>query len=233
MDMRDIYRLSIFCCLAPLNLSVFAAAAQDQQGNRWEVTIQVFEEWDRKNSFPSNAVLFVGSSSIRRWPTREYFNEFDVINRGFGGSQISDVNYFAKRIVLCYEPKVIVFYTGDNDIAFGKSALRVFEEYKKFTELVHKKLSMTKIIFMSIKPSQSRWSVWPVMNEANILIKDYSEKDDRLFYLDAATPLLTEDGEPDKKFFLKDNLHLNSKGYELWTKLLRPVIEAALESSDN
>ena len=230
MNIRHIYLLFVFCCFSALNVSV--RAAQKQQENPWEKTIQVFEEWDRKNSFPSDAVLFVGSSSIRMWPTRECFGQFDVINRGFGGSQISDVNYFAERIVLCYEPKVIVFYAGDNDIAAGKSALRVFEDYKKFVELVRKKLPETPIIFISIKPSQSRWSVWPVMNEANMLIEDFSETDDRLFYLDAATPLLTKGGKPNQKLLLKDNLHLNSKGYELWTRLLEPVIEGALEPTD-
>jgi lysophospholipase L1-like esterase len=134
--------------------------------------------------------------------------------------------------VLRYEPKVIVFYAGDNDIAAGKSALRVLEDYKEFTELVRKKLLNTQIIFISIKPSQSRWSVWPVMNEANMLIKDFSEKENRLFFLDASTTLLTENGKPNRNLFLKDNLHLNSEGYELWTKLLKPVIKAALEPKD-
>jgi lysophospholipase L1-like esterase len=152
-----------------------------------------------------------------------------VINRGFGGSQISDVNYFAARIVLPYKPKVIVFYAGDNDVAAGKSAQRVFDDYKRFVELVHTKLPETRIIFVSIKPSGSRWSLWPVMSEANMMIKDFSGKNAHLFYFDAATSLLSKDGKPNEKFFLDDNLHLNSKGYEVWTKLLRPIIKKALK----
>lgn len=200
--------------------------------SRWEETIQVFERWDRKNSFPSSAVLFVGSSSIRMWRTRECFEEFGIINRGFGGSQISDVNYFAGRIVLRYEPKVIVFYAGDNDIAGGKSARRVFDDYVKFVKLVHEELPGTKIIFMSIKPSGSRWSFWDVMNKANMMIKDYSDRDKRLFYFDAATVLLDGDGKPKSELFLSDKLHLNDKGYEVWTKLLRPVIKEALKTEE-
>jgi lysophospholipase L1-like esterase len=230
MILRHICLLYVLCYFAVLDTGV--RAAQEQQQNPWEETIKFFEEWDRKNSYPSDAVLFVGSSSIRMWPTCECFEEFDVINRGFGGSQISDVNYFAERIVLRYEPKVIVFYAGDNDVAGGKSALRVFEDYKKFTNLVQKELPGIQIIFISIKPSQSRWSVWPVMNEANMLIKDFSDKDDRLFYFDGATPLLTEDGKPNSGLFLEDNLHLNSKGYELWARLLKPVIRARLTSNE-
>ena len=226
MVRRMTYLSIVVCSLAVLN-------AQDKPGvkdeaSRWEETIRVFEEWDRKNSFASDAVLFVGSSSIRLWQTRECFEEFEVINRGFGGSQISDVNYFAKRIVLRYEPKVIVFYAGDNDVAAGKSAKRVFNDYMKFEKLVHKELGDTRIIFISIKPSRRRWSLWNVMNAANMMIKDFSMRDSRLFYFDGATPLLDSDGEPKVELFLDDKLHLNSKGYEVWTKLLRPIIKEAL-----
>jgi lysophospholipase L1-like esterase len=198
------------------------------EASRWEETIRVFENWDRKNSFPSNAVLFVGSSSIRLWQTRECFEEFDVINRGFGGSQISDINYFAERIVLRYKPKVIVFYAGDNDVAGGKSAKRVFEDYMKFVNTVHKELPETRIVFISIKPSGSRWSLWNVMKAANSMIKDFSIKDSRLFYFDGATPLLDSDSKPNAELFRNDNLHLNSKGYEVWTKQLKPTIRKAL-----
>jgi hypothetical protein len=226
MVRRMTYLSIVVCSLAVLN-------AQDKPGvkdeaSRWEETIRVFEEWDRKNSFASDAVLFVGSSSIRLWQTRECFEEFEVINRGFGGSQISDVNYFAKRIVLRYEPKVIVFYAGDNDVAAGKSAKRVFDDYMKFEKLVHKELPDTRIIFISIKPSRRRWSLWDVMKAANMMIKDFSMRDSRLFYFDGATPLLDSDGEPKVELFLDDKLHLNSKGYEVWTKLLRPIIKEAL-----
>jgi len=228
MVRREIWLLILLCgCVVSL--------AQDNPAEnpaeKWEKTIRQFEQWDSKNTFPSDAVLFVGSSSIRMWPTRECFDGLAVINRGFGGSQISEVNYFAERIVLRYEPKVIVFYAGDNDVAAGKNARRVFDDYKKFVRLVHARLPGTRIIYVGIKPSGSRWSLWPVMNEANMLIKDFSGKNGRLFYFDSATPLLDSDGKPDSAFFLKDQLHLNDKGYELWTKLIRPIINEALEST--
>jgi lysophospholipase L1-like esterase len=198
---------------------------------KWGKTIQEFEDWDRKNSYPSDAVLFVGSSSIKLWPTRESFDGLAVINRGFGGSQISEVNYFADRIVLRYAPKVIVFYAGDNDVAAGKSAERVFDDYREFVKIVHQKLPRTRIIFIAIKPSGRRWSLWPVMAKANRMIEELAGSDDRLMYFDSATPLLADDGRPDTKFFLKDNLHLNADGYRLWTRLLRPIVEEAVKPS--
>lgn len=228
MVRREIWLLILLCgCVVSLAKDKPAEKAAE----RWEETIRQFEQWDRKNTFPSDAVLFVGSSSIRLWPTRECFEEFAVINRGFGGSQISEVNYFTERIVLRYEPKVIVFYAGDNDVAAGKNARRVFDDYKKFVKPVHAKLPGTRIIYVGIKPSRSRWSLWPVMTEANMMIKDFSGKDGRLFYFDSAAPLLSRDGKPNPAFFLKDQLHLNDKGYEVWTKLLRPIIEKAFKAT--
>lgn len=221
--------LILLCCVVVSN-GQDKPRAEDPVA-KWGETIRQFEDWDRKNSFASDAVLFVGSSSIKLWPTRESFGELPVINRGFGGSQISEVNHFAERIVLRYAPKVIVFYAGDNDMAAGKSPKRVFDDYREFVKIVHGKLPRTRIVFVSIKPSGRRWSLWPVMAQANKMVEDFSGTDRRLIYFDSATPLLAGDGKPDAKLFLKDNLHLNADGYRVWTRLLRPVIEEAMRPS--
>jgi len=200
--------------------------------NRWEKTIQEFEKWDAKNAWPKKLVLFAGSSSIRMWPTRECFPELPLINRGFGGSQISDVNDFLERIVIKYKPKLIVFYCGDNDINAGKSPQQVFDDYCQFVSRVHSDLPKTKIIYISIKPSGARWKLWPKMKQANEMIRMFSEKNERLYYADGAACLLTEKGVPDDDLFLKDRLHLNEKGYARWKTVLLPILQEALKKKD-
>ncbi len=227
MMRKKLCLLVLLCCASVLNGQ--HRPPTENPAAKWEKTIREFEDWDRKNSYPSGALLFVGSSSIRGWPTRESFGELPVINRGFGGSQISEVNFFADRIVLPYAPKVIAFYAGDNDVAKGKSPKRVFDDYRKLVKIVHGKLPRTRIIFVSIKPSGSRWKLWPVMAEANKMIEDFSGTDRRLSYFDSATPLLKDDGKPDDKLFLKDKLHLNAAGYRIWTKAIRPMIDEAMK----
>ena len=218
-------------CIAAALSPARATEVADPDPKRFAEQIDSFLTWDSKNAVPTEPILFVGSSSIRGWKTRESFPDLPVINRGFGGSHISDVVHFADRIVLPYQPRLIVLYAGDNDVAGGKSAAQVLCDYRRFVELVHAKLPDTRIIFLTIKPSGRRWSLWPQMNEANELIRSFSAQSGRLFFADLAAPLIGDDGRPDDALFLGDRLHLNAKGYRAWTRALRPVIRRALLSS--
>ncbi|RKY04301.1 MAG: hypothetical protein DRP66_11895 [Planctomycetota bacterium] len=222
---RSIWIVLVLYLLAGLPATILQAqtATDAQTPSRWAKDIRAFEAWDAKNSFPADAVLFVGSSSIRMWPTQKSFPNLPVINRGFGGSQISDANQFAKRIVLKYAPRLIVFYAGENDIAAGKSPEQVLKDYRAFVKIVHDALPRTPIIYMAIKPSRSLRPLWPKMDKVNSLIRQFCVNDTRRFFVDGAGPLLGEDGEPDYKFYLDDKLHLNADGYNIWTKLLDPI----------
>lgn len=198
---------------------------------RWDKNIREFEAWDRKNSTPDHAVLFVGSSSIVFWQSAQGFPDLPVINRGFGGSHISDVNFYLDRIVLAYKPAVIVFYAGDNDVAGGKSAERVARDYKTFCTRVHEALPRTTIIFVAIKPSVARWKMWPTMRAANEAIEKMCGESERLMYADIAAPMLGSEGKPREELFVKDGLHLNEKGYAEWDQVVRPLIDKAREAS--
>ena len=193
-----------------------------------ELYIKDFQDWDKKNTFEKNGVLFVGSSSIRKWKTGEYFNYKSIINRGFGGSHISDINYYFNAIVSIYKPKVIVFYAGDNDIASMKTPEQVLEDYMEFIGLVRKNIKQTRIIYLPIKPSPSRWAFWDNMVDANKLIKMFIDSDEMQIYLDTATPMLNNRGKPSRNLFSSDSLHLSEKGYELWGKMLKPALDSLM-----
>lgn len=227
MSVAGLLLLSILSMFAVTQTS---APAADPDPNRFARDIDAFEQWDSKNAFPAEPVLFVGSSSIRMWRTREGFASLPVINRGFGGSHISDVLYFFDRIVLPYRPKVIVFYAGDNDVAGGKPAERVLGDYRKFVDRVAAALPQTRVVFVTIKPSGQRWALWPEMHKANDLVRDLCERNARLFFADLAAPLLDSDGRPDDSFFLADRLHLNVQGYAVWNAALAPILRQALAS---
>ncbi len=203
----------------------------DPDPNRFAAEIKVFAEWDSRNAVPADPVLFVGSSTIRLWRTRESFPDLPVVNRGFGGSQVSDLLHFADRVVFPCKPSVIVFYAGDNDLAAGKSAQRVFEDCRRFIGLVHGRRPAARIVFLGIKPSRARWSLWPEAQKANQLLADFCKSDNRLSFTDLGPPLLGPDGTPAADLFLQDQLHLNARGYAVWTKALAPVLQKIFVSS--
>lgn len=206
--------------------AVSLAAEEPKKEGRWEKSMQAFEERDATNPPPKGEIVFIGSSSIVGWNLAKYFPDLKAVNRGFGGSQIADSVQYADRILLPLEPRIVVFYAGDNDIASGKSPEKVFEDYKAFVQKVHDKLAETKIIYLPIKPSIARWKLWDKMKAANALIAEHVKTDKRLAYLDVATPMLGEDGKPRPELFVKDGLHLSPAGYELWTALLKPLLSS-------
>ncbi len=192
---------------------------------RFRNEIDTFIQWDKKNSYPQNAILFVGSSSIRLWNTALSFPNLQVINRGFGGSQISDVNYYYEQIVKKYKPTKIIFYAGDNDIAAGKSADQILQDFQIFIEKVEQDLPETQVFYLPIKPSLNRWQLWSEMSSANAKIKAFIESRPNLYYVDTASAMLNQKLEPNPDLFINDGLHLNDQGYQLWKDILSPYIE--------
>ena len=193
---------------------------------QWRDDIAAFAKLDNDKMPPPGGIVFVGSSSIRMWNAAKSFPDLPVINRGFGGSQICDATRFADVLVVKYKPRLIVFYSGDNDVNAGKSAEQVQVDFQAFVTKVRKSLPETPIVVISIKPSIARWKLRDVMREANRLIAADCEKDEALKFVDVWPVMLGDDGEPRKDLFIADGLHMNEKGYELWTELLRPVIRA-------
>lgn len=189
----------------------------------WEPEISAFEKRDRVDAPPQNAVLFIGSSSIRKWTAlAEDFPGVKVINRGFGGSEIDDSTAFAKRIIFPYNPRVIVLYAGDNDLAAGKSPEAVFAEYTNFVSVVHGRLPKTRIVFVSIKPSIARWNLENEIIETNNRIAAIPAAN--LAFVDVYSHMLGTDGKPRKDYLLSDGLHPSEKCYRVWASLIRPYL---------
>ncbi len=213
-----IRRIALSCTV----VIAFASTLAAQQESRWEKTIQGFEAQDKQSPPPKDGILFIGSSSIRMWKLENYFKQKDLINRGFGGSEISDSIQFADRILIPYRPRIVVLYAGDNDIAHGKSPATVTADFKTFVKTVHDKLPKTRIVYIAIKPSIKRWSLVEKMREANAAILAATKADDRLAFVDIDKPMLGDDGKPRAELFISDGLHLSDQGYQLWASLVKP-----------
>ena len=94
-------------------ITLFAVSAQAQP---FADEIANFKKKDTASFPPANAILFVGSSSFRKWvDIATYFPNYTIINRGFGGSALPDVIRYEQDIIFPYHPKQIVIYCGEND----------------------------------------------------------------------------------------------------------------------
>lgn len=199
-------------------------AAKPVATARFAKEIDAFEAYDRKNAPPRDSILFVGSSTIRLWESADAFPDLPIINRGFGGSTIDDVTYYADRIVFKYKPRVIVFYSGDNDLASGRTVDRVYNDFRRFAESVREHLPNTRLIYLSVKPSTSRWKFWPLAQEVNSRVEKLAGEMKFITYVDTAPTILGPDGKPNDSLFRDDKLHMNAKGYARWNELLAPLL---------
>lgn len=215
-----------------------SAATQRQPNAPFADEIAAFEAADRRQFPAPGGVLFIGSSSIRLWSTlAQDFPELPVLNRGFGGSQLSDSVYYMDRIVFPYRAKMIVMYAGTNDLDAGKSPTRVLKDFQTFERAVHQKQPGTRLVYLAINPSVARWNQESKALETNRLIRKYIEETGspsrKLSFLDSHALLLSGAGTPRPEILRADGLHLNAQGYKEWTAILRPQILALWKADMN
>jgi hypothetical protein len=186
--------------------------------------IAAFTAQDQVSPPPTCAFLFVGSSTIRRWNSLTAdFRPMTVLNRGFGGAQISHVNLYFNETVGRYRPRAIVFFAGDNDINAGKTGEQAFADFSTFMDLKTAALGPTPVYVISAKPSPIRLADLPQQADFNRRLKAFADDRADLVYLDIVPLMMGPDGAP-KDIFFEDRLHMRSNGYDLWI----PVVKAAL-----
>ncbi len=182
-----------------------------------------FAEQDRENPPPACPVLFVGSSSIRMWGSlKEDMAPLPVLNRGFGGSTISQSNLYFDRIVAPYRPRAIVFYAGENDLDGGVSPATAASDFRRFMELKRANLGKTPVFYISAKPSKLRFGQLGRQSELNAAIRQMAASSKDLTFIDVVTPML-RDGQP-QDLYVEDGLHMNAAGYAIWRRLVRDAL---------
>lgn len=191
---------------------------------RFQKGIDAFKEADNTVDY-TNVLLFTGSSSIRMWKSLgDDFPDHNVINRGFGGSQFTDLTYYADQLILQYLPQKIFIYEGDNDIAAGKSVETIMKDALYLASKIRRTLPNSTIYLISAKPSIARWDLKDQYLQLNRQFLDWSMSDDKIEYIDVWTPMCDKNGNVFEDIFIQDNLHMNAKGYAIWKKTFAPFI---------
>ena len=189
--------------------------------------IQYFKKQDSVSFPPKNAILFIGSSSFTMWKgVQDSFPGYTIINRGFGGSTLSDQIRYEKDLIVPYEPKQIVIYCGENDLASSDTvtAQTVLERFKTLYADIKSKFPEVSIAFISLKPSPSRRHLFSKMQQSNKMIKEFLSTQRNTAFIDVHRPMLGTNGEPLPEIFLEDSLHMNEKGYAIWKKEIQPYL---------
>jgi len=209
------------------NKKLLATFSDTSLLERYIEEIKLFKENDSVNNEREVDILFTGSSSIRKWNTlSEDMSNCKILNRGFGGSTIPEVIYFSEILIFKHKPSKIVLYAGENDIAEpGTNIEKVFESFLYLQKLIKKRLPQTHLYFVSVKPSPARWEWWPKMKIINQNIRGYCDSTESCTFIDVGSKMLTDEGEINKDIFVWDDLHLNEKGYKIWTKIIGKVLE--------
>ncbi|HXB94400.1 MAG TPA: GDSL-type esterase/lipase family protein [Puia sp.] len=188
-------------------------------------------EFKRRDSFqhpPANAILFVGSSSFRKWTNVQTdFPGYTIINRGFGGSTFDDLIRYARDIIYPYHPRQVVIYCGDNDLAGDErmTGRKVYKRFLKLYDMIRKHLGNIDIVYVSIKPSPSREKLMPEMEEANDMIRNFMAERSHAAFVDVYHLMLNAHGHPMDELFVSDKLHMNEKGYKIWQQAIMPYLD--------
>ncbi|GAB4489521.1 MAG: SGNH/GDSL hydrolase family protein [Saprospiraceae bacterium] len=209
-------------------LFCFSHLSNSLLAQNFEAEIRAFERQDSIEKTAKGQILLYGSSTMRLWKTyKKDLEGRKVVNRGFGGSQMSDAVHYFDRVVLPLAPSWILLYEGDNDISNGKkSPEQVLRDFETFMQLVEQKLPNTKVAVFSLRPSVARQHLMPQQRQVNKMFKKYCRKNrKRAYFIDLYDLLLTPDGKPNPEYLDPDKLHLNAKGYEVWAKETRDFLK--------
>ena len=198
---------------------------------KWEKDIKKLESLDKNENYNDNKILFIGSSSIRRWNSiKQDLAPYEPIKRAYGGARYSDLIHFTERLVSPHKVKAICIFVA-NDITGGKNDLspkEVLNLVKFIVKKIRKSHKNKPIFFIETTPTSKRWKVWDKISKANDLIKDFSSLNKNIFYINTRSFYIKSNGMPDDNFFVKDKLHLNNKGYKLWAKIIKESFDKNL-----
>ncbi|WP_100077343.1 GDSL-type esterase/lipase family protein [Chryseobacterium camelliae] len=201
--------------------------SQEKKPMYWQ-DIQNFKKLDQENPPPKDAILLIGSSSFTKWTdVASYFPDKTIINRGFGGSRLTDLNDYADDLLNPYQPKQIIVYCGENDFADNKDlkAQVVVDRFKTFYKKIRARFPKIEVDYISIKYSPSRENLWPQMKEANKKIAAFMKKELNAEFIDITKVMQDASGNVRKDLFVEDMLHMTPEGYRLWTSVMKPYMK--------
>ena len=199
---------------------------------KWNAEIEKLEILDKTESDPNDAILFIGSSSIRLWNNiAEDMAPYATISRGYGGAKYSDLAVFAKRLITPHRYRAIVVFVG-NDVS-GSSDDRSPEEvaslarYVSDVSLEHQ--PEAPVFLIEVTPTPTRYKHWPKIVDVNAALREITLTKPGTHFIATADQYLDDQKRPQAELFREDRLHQNEAGYAQWTSLIKRHLKDVLE----
>lgn len=197
-----------------------------QSQHRFAEDVKTIKIYDKIYETQPNSILFVGSSSIRKWThLQEAFGAYHVLNRGIGGAVIDDIIYFANDLIFAYQPRQIVLYVGENDLPnAGETADTIFQKTVTLFKTIRAKLPDVSVVYISMKPSPSRDQYQQKCAQSNALIRSFLATQPNTTYVNVFTQML-KNSKSRPELFVGDRLHMKAEGYAIWEKAVKPYLK--------
>lgn len=199
---------------------------------RWDAEIAKLKAKDEVEKHPSDAILFLGSSSVRLWDSiAEEMAPYHPIQRGYGGARFADLAVFAEELVRPHQFRAAVVFVG-NDVT-GKETDATVEQvvvwWQRVAAAVRAKQPQAAIFCVEITPTPSRWAAWEKIKEVNSALKKACEGAENTYFIETTAAYLDAMGQPRAGYFKKDMLHQNAEGYAVWSGLIKGALNEVLK----
>jgi lysophospholipase L1-like esterase len=199
---------------------------QGGSGNAFQEHLDALAAKDKAGPPPNDAVEFAGSSMFEGWTeVAAHMAPIPAFNRSIGGSKTADLLKYLDQLIIQYQPKVVVLYSGINDVSEGVSSATAADNIQKIVETINAKLPETRVIYVAILNASNRAESWELINDANARIKKYAEQNSRMTYLDVSSALVDDKGATKQEFLNDDKSHYNSAAYEAMARVVKPAVQ--------
>ena len=178
-------------------------------------------------------IVFTGSSIFQFWThLSEQMAPLPVLNRAIAGTVTGDMLNRIGQLVLPYQPRIVVYYCGSNDISAGQDAASIVARTKRYIEILHEKSPNTFFFYTSIQKAPEKRARWDVVEAVNREMERYSRVALHVGYIDLNSVLFDSRNNVRENLFLPDRLHFrpDSTAYQEFSQIVRPILMQAWES---
>jgi hypothetical protein len=177
-------------------------------------------------------IVFTGSSIFQFWThLREQMAPLPVLNRAIAGTVTQDMLNRIGQLVLPYQPRIVVYYCGSNDISAGEEAGPIIERTQRYVRVLHERLPNTFFFYTSIQKAPEKRARWDVVDAVNREMERYSRDAVNVGYIDLNPVLFDSQKKLREVLFLPDGLHFrpDSTAYFEFSQIIKPILTQAWE----